>query len=498
MDSLSPSHVPLHDIAAARRLDQAATALLGGDAFVLMQRAGEAAWQVVTQRWPKARRIAVVCGAGNNGGDGYVLARCARLAGRQVTVIHPAGGGPATPIAQRACTAYLAAGGEIGLFPCALDGFELIVDALFGIGLNRAPEGEAAALISAIDVAGVPVLALDVPSGVDAGRGIAPGVAVHAAHTVQFISAHAGLFTGDALECLGSWSLEPLDVPAAAFDGVRPVAELLHGQALAAWLPPRRLNTHKGESGRVLIAGGDHGSGGAVMLAGASALRSGTGLLSVATRAAHVAPLLARRPEAMVHAVESGDALQPMLARADVVALGPGLGQGDWARDLFARVLACGKPLVLDADALNLLAQAPQALADAVLTPHPGEAARLLGSDTATVQRDRFAAVRALVERYRCAVVLKGAGSLIAAPGQTVRVIGAGNPGMAVGGMGDLLTGVVAALRGQGLSAFDAASAGALLHSLAGDAAAGELGQRGLLPSDLLQHLHRLANPRRA
>ena len=498
MDHFSPSHVPLHDIAAARRLDQAATALLGGDAFVLMQRAGEAAWQVAMQRWPKARRIAVVCGAGNNGGDGYVLARCARLAGRQVTVIHPAGGGPATPIAQRACTAYLAAGGEIGLFPCALDSFELIVDALFGIGLNRAPEGEAAALISAIDAAGVPVLALDVPSGVDAGRGIASGVAVHAAHTVQFISAHAGLFTGDALEYLGSWSLEPLDVPATAFGGVLPVADLLHGEALAAWLPPRRLNTHKGESGRVLMAGGDHGSGGAVMLASESALRSGTGLLSVATRASHVAPLLTRRPEAMVHAVESGDALEPMLVRADVVELGPGLGQGGWGRDLFARVLACGKPLVLDADALNLLAQAPQALGDAILTPHPGEAARLLGSDTASIQRDRFTAVRALVERYRCAVVLKGAGSLVAAPGQAVRVIGAGNPGMAVGGMGDLLTGVVAALRGQGLSAFDAASAGALLHSLAGDAAAGELGQRGLLPSDLLPHLHRLANPRRA
>jgi NAD(P)H-hydrate epimerase len=156
--------------------------------------------------------------------------------------------------------------------------------------------------------------------------------------------------------------------------------------------------------------------------------------------------------------------------------------------------LAAGKPLVLDADALNLIAAEPHALADAILTPHPGEAARLLGIETAEVQRDRFAAAQAIAERYQAVAVLKGAGTIIAAPGQTPRVLDAGNPGMAVGGMGDVLTGVIVALRASGLSAFDAASAGALLHSLAGDAAAEE-GERGLLPSDLFPHLRRLANP---
>jgi len=230
------------------------------------------------------------------------------------------------------------------------------------------------------------------------------------------------------------------------------------------------------------------------MLASEAALRSGAGLVSVATRAPHVTPLLARCPEAMAHAIEDGAALAPLLRRAGVVALGPGLGQDDWAQGLWRLALAANLPLVLDADALNLLAQAPRALPEAVLTPHPGEAARLLGLTTVEVQGDRFAAAAALAERYQATVVLKGAGSIVAAPGRTPRVIAAGNPGMAVGGMGDLLTGVIAALRAQGHDPFEAASLGALLHAAAGDRAA-DAGQRGLLPSDLLPALRHLANP---
>ena len=197
----------------------------------------------------------------------------------------------------------------------------------------------------------------------------------------------------------------------------------------------------------------------------------------------------------MVRGVEGTGEFAAMLETAAVIACGPGLGQGEWGRALFARVLASAAPQVLDADALNLLAATPRALDDAILTPHPGEAARLLGTDVATVQRDRLAAARALVERYRCTVVLKGAGTVVAAPAQLPCVLAAGNPGMATGGMGDLLTGTIAALRAQGLAAFDAARAGALLHALAGDAAAADGGQRGMLPSDLLPWLRRHANP---
>lgn len=269
----------------------------------------------------------------------------------------------------------------------------------------------------------------------------------------------------------------------------------LRADALAGWLLPRAPDSHKGDHGHVLCVGGEHGSGGAIVLCAQAALRTGAGLVSVATRAAHVAPLLARQPEAMVHAVDSGEDYAPLLQRADVLAVGPGLGRGEWGRALLDGALRSGKPLVLDADALNLLADAPAASpADAVLTPHPGEAARLLRTSAHEVQGNRAGAARTLAERFGCVVVLKGAGTLVAAPdGRSVQVA-AGNPGMATGGMGDLLTGVIAALRAQGLEAFDAAACGALLHAAAGDAAAAG-GMRGLLPGDLLPELRRLANP---
>ena len=485
---------PLYSTHAARALDAHATQALGGDPYVLMQRAGQVAWQHLLLHWPEAQRVVVVCGPGSNGGDGYVLARHAHRAGRPVEVVHLPSHVPGNAIAQRACTEYVASGGQVTLFEDSLPKAEVVVDALFGIGLSRAPEADALALIHAINRQSAPVLSLDVPSGVDADHGSAPGAAVLAARTLQFIVRHVGLFTGDALEYTGALSLEDLDVPAATFEGVPAHAALVDRDALARWLFPRRRNTHKGESGHVLSIGGDEGSGGAIALCAEAALRTGAGLASVATRPAHVAALLARRPEAMVRAVESTDDLAPLLERARVIAVGPGLGQGEWGRALFQRAARSGKSLVLDADALNLLAASALPLEDAILTPHPGEAARLLECGTADVQRDRFAAAQAIAQRYGSVVVLKGAGTVIAAPGETPRVIEAGNPGMAVGGMGDVLTGVIAALRAQGLSAFDAASAGALLHALAGDAAAWD-GQRGLLPSDLFPHLRRLANP---
>lgn len=485
---------PLYDTLAARTLDERATALLGGDAYVLMQRAGQAAWRHVLDYWPQAQRIVVVCGPGNNGGDGYVLARVAHRSGRRVSVVHLREHVPRTPAAQRACTEYVSAGGHVDLFEDHLPSADLYVDALFGIGLSRAPDAATARLIGALNQQTVAVLSLDVPSGVDADRGQVPGTAVLASRTLQFISEHLGLRTGDALEYTGACALDDLDVPLEAFDGVAPSAQALNQQALARWLLPRRRNTHKGESGRVLCIGGDHGSAGAIALCAEAALRTGTGLLRVATRSDNVAPLLARRPEAMVRAVESGSDLLPWLEQTDVIALGPGLGQGEWGQAMFSLALRQAHACVLDADALNLLAQQSRPLPGAILTPHPGEAARLLGVDTVDVQQDRHTAARALATQFDAVVVLKGAGTIVAAPGEIACVIDAGNPGMAVGGMGDVLTGVIASLRGQGLPPFEAACAGALLHALAGDAAARD-GERGLLPSDLFVWLRKLANP---
>lgn len=490
------SEIDLFDTAALRAVEQRSAAA-SGDPFELMRRAGQAAWRTVLERWPQAYRLLVICGPGNNGGDGFVLATHAIESGREVRVVQLPGHEPQRDPARLAFERFLSAGGSVQPFGAPLPPADLVVDALFGIGLSRAPDGDAASLVEAINAHQAPIFALDVPSGIDADLGSAPGAAVRASLTLEFLGCKPGLRTGTALDHVGSLELASLESE-SAFEGAEPAAGMLMPSALARWLHVRKRDTHKGRNGRVLCIGGELGGGGAVLLCAQAALRCGAGLVDVVSRPAHVTAVLARLPEAMVTGCDvPGDAV-PRIDACDVVAIGPGLGQTQWAQALFERALAAGKPLVLDADALNLLAQRPVTLpADAVITPHPGEAARLLGTGIAEVQRDRRGCAQALVHRFGCTVVLKGAGTLVAAPGLPVSVIGAGNPGMAVGGMGDVLTGVVAALRAQGLDAASAATSGALLHSAAGDRAACE-GERGLLPSDLMPHLRRLANPDQA
>jgi ADP-dependent NAD(P)H-hydrate dehydratase / NAD(P)H-hydrate epimerase len=482
--------VALYDSQTLRSIEASAAVALG-DAYTLMQRAGQAGWRQLLATWPQAQRIVVICGGGNNGGDGYLLAMHALQGGRVTEVVRLTA--PRSALAQRACIAFEAAGGRCVGFPGTLPTADVVVDALFGIGLVDAPDAAAAALIAAVNAGDGPVLSLDVPSGVDADRGAVRGAAVRATVTLQFLGPHAGLLTGAAIDYRGHREVAALDC-APGDDAAS--ARALHEDALAGWLQPRQRDSHKGRNGHVLCIGGDEGSAGAIAMCADAALRSGAGLVSVATRMGHVGALIARRPEAMVAGVEDPLALQPLFERADVVAIGPGLGKQVWGAALWRAALGSGKALILDADALNLLAMHPQEVrADTILTPHPGEAARLLDVATKEVQADRYSAARALVERFACVVVLKGAGTIVAAPGQVPSVIDAGNPGMAVGGMGDLLTGAIAALRAQGLDAFAAASCGALLHAIAGDAAACEGGERGLLPSDLLPHLRRFANP---
>ncbi|MEN1927912.1 NAD(P)H-hydrate dehydratase [Luteimonas sp. MJ250] len=488
--SRTDAATPLYDIAGIRRIEAQAIALLAGDDFALMQRAGAAAWRFLLQHWPQAQRIVVACGPGNNGGDGYVLARHALESGRDVRVLHAGGQAPRSTLAKRAAAGFLEAGGAVDVAAALPPACDVVVDAMFGIGFAGRADGACTAMIAAIAGSGAEVLALDVPSGVDASCGDVPGIAVRASRTLQFLGDHAGLATGAALDHVGDLAMAPLDIPHAALDGVRPAAWRLRAGALGALLPRRARTAHKGSSGHVLLVGGNHGMGGAVLLAAGAALRAGAGLVSVATRAGHVAPLLARTPEVMAHALEDPVDLAPLLAAADVCAIGPGLGSDAWAAGLMDAVIAGARALVVDADALNLTAASPHSLpADTVLTPHPGEAARLLGCTVGEVEHDRIAAAHALCARNGCVVVLKGAGSVVAAPDARAWVIDAGNPGMAVGGMGDALTGIIAALRAQGLPAAEAAVAGALQHAVAGDHAAAAGGTRGLLPSDLIASL---------
>lgn len=480
----------LYTAAQARELDRRAMRA-GQPGYALMTQAGQAAFQRLRERWPGATRIVVLAGPGNNGGDGYVLARLAWNQNLEVTLLtvgdHDHLQGEAAEAASEATRARVPEKSWAGTLPEA----EVYVDAIFGTGLNKAVGGDYAAAIAALNGSGRPVLALDIPSGLHADTGAELGEAVRADATVSFIGLKAGLLTGRGPALTGELFFADLGVPAAIYDDLPPVARRLDAADLAV-LGRRPRDAHKGQHGHVLVVGGNHGMAGAVALAGEAALRSGAGLVSVATRPANTALITGRRPELMCHGVDDGAALAPLLARADVVVLGPGLGQDDWSRALFGAVLDSGRPLVLDADALNLLAQMPEERDNWVLTPHPGEAARLLGLSTAAVQADRFAAVRALRARFGGHVVLKGAGSLVAGPAG-IALCPLGNPGMATAGMGDVLSGVTGALLGQGLR--EAAALAVLLHAQAGDQAAREGGERGLLASDLFAWLRRGVNP---
>ena len=480
---------------SVRELERRAIEICGIPGYELMHRAAMAAWAGLCAHWPAARRITVVAGPGNNGGDGYELARLARAAGCEVQVVS-VGGLPRQGDAVAACANWHAQGGVSHSWSGALPLADVVVDALFGLGLSRVPEGDVAAAIEAIRAArgtGCGVLALDLPSGLDATRGVALGTAVEADLTVTFIGDKLGLHTADGPDYSGHVIAATLEVPEAAYEGVAAAALRLEPEELRAAMPRRRRSAHKNRHGHVLLVGGNRGMGGATLLAARAALRCGAGLVSVATHPAHAAALTAAQPELMCHGVTDASELESLLARANAVAIGPGLGQDAWARGLWARACAAGLPLIVDADALNLLAEHAVPLpGDAVLTPHPGEAARLLGLDSgAAVQGARLAAVHALRTRYGGAVVLKGAGTLIA--GQKVWLCPYGNPGMAVAGMGDVLTGIIVALRAQGLTAEASARCGVLIHALAGDRAA-QSGQRGLLPSDLIEALREQVN----
>ncbi len=484
----------LYTSAQVRELDRAAISTLGIAGYVLMQRAAAAAWRVLKKRWPHARRIVVCCGPGNNGGDGYLLARTAKDAGLEARVIAAGLPRETSPDAARAHAEWIASGGVVGGSADPIPEADVYVDALFGTGLTRGPEGFARTLIEHINRFPTRVLALDIPSGIDSDTGNALHIAVRAAVTVSFVANKRGLFTGDALDHRGQLILDTLGLPDDLYERFDADAQLLEMAHMSRWLPRRSRNAHKGKFGHVLAVGGDHGMAGAVRMAGEAAMRVGAGLTSIATRSENISAINAARPELMAHGVNDVNTLAPILKRATVLAVGPGLGQSAWSRALLAAAIRPDTPTVIDADALNLLAQKGFALPHAtVLTPHPGEAARLLACDVADIERDRFKAARALAERYRAVVVLKGAGSLIAHPAGPVALCPWGNPGMASGGMGDVLTGVIAGLLAQGLNPWRAARFGVGLHAQAADAAA-RVGEAGMIATDLFPHLYKLRN----
>lgn len=486
----------LHAVASLRQIEAAAIAA-GTPGYTLMERAGASALEVLRQHWPLARRVVVVAGPGNNGGDGLVLARLAQQAGLSVTVLLAADPARLRGEAQQAHAALLAAGLRAEAFDAArLQDTDVIVDALLGIGARGPLPGEWVRIIEAINHSGRPVLALDVPSGLDADGGRALP-AVRASATVTFLACKAGLWLGEGPDHAGEIEFDALDVEVPA--GVVPVLRRIESGWLGEVLPARPRQSHKSRFGRVLVVGGGTGMPGAARLAAEAALCAGAGLVTVASLPEHLAPIVGARPELMFRAIRSAADLAPALAAADVVAVGPGLGREPWAQEVLDAVLGArvaGQRLVVDADALNLLAAsgATQARADWVLTPHPGEAARLLGCTTDAVQADRPAAAARLAQRWGGVVVLKGAASLVAAAGAVPWLCERGNPGMAVPGMGDVLTGAVAALLSQVADPLDATAAAVFAHATAGDRCA-RLGVRGMFALDVAHELRTVLAP---
>lgn len=489
---------PLYLAEQVRELERRAIAAEAHE-LALMQRAGEAAYDTLRARWPRLEKLSVLCGGGNNGGDGYVVATLAARDGIAVQLI------TLTPTARLAGSAQQAQALSQAAGLAAVDWHadmvlegDVLIDALLGTGTHGAPRAPFDEVIQHMNASNKPILSIDVPSGIDADTGFVEGPAVRAALTVTFVADKLGLHTGAALDHVGDIVYARLGVDIASHTDVAPIAWRHTRHDIDVALQPRLPNSHKGSHGHVLVVAGASGMGGAALMTSEMVARVGAGKVSLATDPAHVTASLTRFPEIMAHGVRGVPDLAALVDAADCIAVGPGIGSDAWGQAALKCVLDAGKPCVVDADGLNLLAddQGGRRRDDWILTPHPGEAARLLGWSTGDVQRDRRAAVTALQTRFGGVVVLKGAGTLVF-DGGTLSLCPFGNPGMASGGMGDSLTGIIAGLMGQVESLATAARIGVVVHALAADAAGQAGGERGLLASDLASYARRLANPGR-
>ncbi|RYY76931.1 MAG: NAD(P)H-hydrate dehydratase [Gammaproteobacteria bacterium] len=494
---ITASNNSLYSTAQVFALDAAAISS-GIPGIQLMKRAGRAAFELLLKHYPAPELITVYCGSGKNGGDGYVLAALAAQRLIPVQVIQLT---PGDKLSGEARTAYeFAVQERVTIVPWAqaqAPAAGVIVDCLLGIGLEGDVRPEFEAAIKQINVSHLSVLAMDIPSGLNGDTGAIHGAVVRAHLTVTFIGLKRGLVTGRGPAMCGEVFLSDLDIPADIFSRETATAEQLHLIDLLELLPQREADSHKGDFGHVLIIGGDKGYGGAVIMAAEAAARGGAGLVSVATQPEHVSAILTRCPEIMARGVASGLELETLLNRPTVIVIGPGLGRSAWSEQMLQRALQCNVPLVLDADALNILAEGRvvpdlKPRSNWLFTPHPGEAGRLLGITTQTVNADRFASLANLQQKFGGAAILKGAGSLVSGESGIVGVVTDGNPGMATGGMGDVLSGILGALIAQGLSVEEAARLGATLHASAADQAAEKIGQRGLLATDIIPYVSQL------
>jgi NAD(P)H-hydrate epimerase len=506
MDLVTAAHM--------RQLDRR-TIELGTPGHVLMERAGVGACACLLRAVPKVRkrgaRVTVVAGKGNNGGDGLVVARLLRARGARVEVFLLARaadvGGDALRNLKawrrvRGATREVVVAADLEGLRGALAAADCVVDAVLGTGLGADIEGIYAAAIEMMNGCGAPVFALDIPSGLDADSGRPRGVAIRATATATFGFAKYGQVLYPGVDCCGALEVIDIGIDGRAITEAPPRGARLEAAAMRSLLPRRTADAHKGTAGHVLVVAGSPGKSGAAILATRAAARGGAGLVTLATPASINAVCAGAVHEAMTEAwpERAGglgwdpDRLAGALDGKAAVVVGPGLGTARPIRDLVLWLLReSAVPMVLDADALNALARNPSPLrrarSRAVLTPHPGEMGRLMGISAAEVQADRVGVARAFAADHDCVVVLKGARTVIAADG-FAWINPTGNPGMASGGMGDALAGLIGALLAQGLAAAAAARLGVYLHGLAGDRVARD-GAIGMIASDLIDELPR-------
>jgi NAD(P)H-hydrate epimerase len=479
----------------------------GCSMFKLMQRAGEAAFQILRQEWPNAQKIIVVAGNGNNAGDGYVLAKLAKLQGLNVSVVCQEPERELLGDAKQAQLEWQTVDGTTLEFAKQdYSQFDVLVDALLGTGVTGQLKPIFHSVIQQINQAGIPVLSIDLPSGMQANTGQALPICVKANVTVTFVATKPGLVTGVGKEYCGKLTFADLAVGKEFFNIVHSETQLVDWPMLQP-LQARPVHGNKGTFGKLLCIGGNQGMPGAIRLSAESALRSGVGLVKVYCHDSSNLAISAGRPEIMLVNKD----LEAALEWCSCIVIGPGLGQNDWAYQQFSRLLAHlkrhPKPLVIDADGLNLLASKADdvnilntlaQLPSLILTPHPGEASRLLNCDIANIENDRYSASKNIAKKYKASCVLKGAGTIIQIDGSHQEpqcwVCKGGNPGMATAGMGDLLTGIIGAFLAQGFVSQKAAVYAVCTHAEAGDRVAIQYGQRGMIASDLLQPLRAIVN----
>lgn len=490
----------------------------GVEMFSLMCKAGEAAFQQLVSSWPAAKNLLVVCGKGNNGGDGFVVATLAQKSGLDVKVLmlcdeHELAGDALKAFKQmkHAAVSYSYKNDHQHLIDSiqAYQG-DVIVDAIFGIGFRGALSNTLKAIVSTINNNTTPVLSIDVPSGLCVTSGSVSGSelaeqAVIASQCVTFIVYKQGLLTGQAANFIGKLLLADLSL-GDAFKAKVTSQHYYQTMALQQrlnkpFLPPRHNASHKGNSGHLLTIGGNVGMPGAIRLASEAALRAGAGLLSVCCHRENTVLVFSGRAELMIAENTAEQLSQTQrLALANACVIGPGLGQDTWAKSLFKLVLdecsQSNKPVVIDADAIHLLANLTENklnIGNAILTPHPKEASILLGCSVEEIEQDRFNAVKNIAEKYNCICLLKGAGTLIS-DGKKVVINSTGNSGMASGGMGDVLSGIIGALLMQIDDKFYATCLACYLHGRAADNIAKKIGQRGMIASDLFVEIQQLVN----